>query len=178
LDATKVAAELLKVGVNGFLGSIEVPTAIVSSPIRRTMQTAEIIGKQLGIAVDVEEDIAEISFGDWDGHTNKEVAEKWPNEFEEWKGDIAIAPPGNGESLIDFDARVEQGRRRILSKYEGQTVIAVSHVMPIRGFIRTAAASDWEAYWRFSVGPCSITVLRFWGDEAAEITCINYQGHQ
>jgi len=177
LDASNVAAELLKVGVTGFLSSVEAPAVIVSSPIRRTRQTAEIIGKQLGLPVEVEEDIAEISFGEWDGHTNAEVQQKWPVEFENWKGDISIAPPGGGESLEEFDKRVQEGRKRILSKYSGQTVIVVSHVMPIRGFIKTAFASDWPSYWRISVAPCSMTVLRFWGEEAAEVTCTNYVGH-
>jgi len=177
LDATKVAAELLKVGVIGFLSSVQSPMVVVSSPLRRTRETASIIGRQLGIPVEIEDDIAEIGFGDWDGHTNAEVEAKWPTLFDQWKGDISISPPGGGESLEQFDKRVQTGRQNILNKYAGQTVIVVSHVMPIRAFIRTAIAADWPAYWRITVAPCSLSVLRFWGEEAAEVTCTNYLGH-
>lgn len=177
LDATKAGLELAKVGVTGSFASIIKPTAILASPIARAQETASVIGKQLGLAVEILEDLAEIAFGDWDGHTNQEVATNWPDLYSQWRGDELISPPGGGESLSDFDKRVQRGRREILEKYAGQTVIVVSHVMPIRGFLKAAIAADWPAYWRTSIAPCSLTILRFWGDEAAEISCVNYSGH-
>lgn len=175
-DAKKVAAELAKVGKSSVFARLLAPTAIVSSPIARTRETAEVIAQQLGLAVSLEDDIAEIAFGDWDGLTNQEVASRWPEQYNAWRGDVQIAPPG-GESLSDFDQRVQRGRARILSEYEGQTVVVVSHVMPIRGFLKAATAADWPIYWRASVAPCSITILRFWGEEAAEITVVNHSTH-
>jgi len=175
-DAHKVALELAKVGNSSVFAKLVPPSAIISSPIARTRETAQVIGDLLGLTVDIDDDIAEIAFGEWDGHTNQEVAARWPEQYNAWRGDVQIAPPG-GESLEDFDLRVQRGRARILEQYEGQTVVVVSHVMPIRGFIKAATVSDWPIYWRASVAPCSITVLRFWGEEAAEITTVNYTSH-
>jgi len=175
-DAKKVAAELAKVGKSSTFAKLLPPTAVVSSPIARTRETAEVIAQQLGLAVAIEDDIAEIAFGEWDGHTNQEVAARWPEQYNAWRGDVQIAPPG-GESLEEFDQRVQRGRERILSEYEGQTVVVVSHVMPIRGFLKAATVADWPIYWRASVAPCSITILRFWGEEAAEITVVNHTTH-
>ncbi|MFZ4065828.1 MAG: bifunctional RNase H/acid phosphatase [Rhodoluna sp.] len=175
-DAHKVALELAKVGNSSVFAKLVPPSAIISSPIARTRETAQVIADQLGLTVDIEDDIAEIAFGEWDGHTNQEVAARWPEQYNAWRGDVQIAPPG-GESLEEFDVRVQRGRARILEQYEGQTVVVVSHVMPIRGFIKAATVSDWPIYWRASVAPCSITVLRFWGEEAAEITTVNYTSH-
>jgi len=175
-DAHKVALELAKVGNSSVFAKLVQPSAIISSPIARTRETAQIIADQLGLTVEIEDDIAEIAFGEWDGHTNQEVAARWPEQYNAWRGDVQIAPPG-GESLEEFDFRVQRGRARILEQYEGQTVVVVSHVMPIRGFIKAATVSDWPIYWRASVAPCSITVLRFWGEEAAEITTVNYTSH-
>ncbi len=175
-DARKVALELAKVGNSSVFAKLVAPSAIISSPIARTRETAQVIADQLGLTIDIEDDIAEIAFGDWDGHTNQEVAARWPEQYNAWRGDVQIAPPG-GESLEEFDVRVQRGRARILEQYEGQTVVVVSHVMPIRGFIKAATVSDWQIYWRASVAPCSITVLRFWGEEAAEITTVNYTSH-
>ncbi len=117
-----------------------------------------------------------IVVSDWDGHTNQEVATNWPDHYEQWRGDVKIAPPG-GESLEEFDVRVQQGLADILDKYEGQTVIVVSHVMPIRGFLKNALQAGWPSYWRTSVAPCSISIVRFWGNEAAEITVVNQTHH-
>lgn len=175
-DAKKVAAELAKVGKSSIFAKLLAPTAVVSSPIARTRETAEVIAQQLGLSVSIEDDIAEIAFGEWDGHTNQEVAARWPEQYNAWRGDVQIAPPG-GESLEEFDQRVQRGRERILSEYEGQTVVVVSHVMPIRGFLKAATVADWPIYWRASVAPCSITILRFWGEEAAEITVVNHTTH-
>lgn len=175
-DARKVALELSKVGKSSVFAKLVPPSAIISSPIARTRETAQVIADQLGLTVNIEDDLAEIAFGEWDGHTNQEVASTWPEQYSAWRGDVKIAPPG-GESLEEFDVRVQKGRARILEQYQGQTIVVVSHVMPIRGFIRAATVSDWPIYWRVSVAPCSMTVLRFWGEEAAEISAVNYTSH-
>ena len=175
-DAQAVADELSKVSHSGAYAKVLKPTVVVSSPIARTRETAAIIAAKLGIKVEINDDIAEIAFGDWDGHTNQEVAENWPDQYEQWRGDVKIAPPG-GESLEEFDVRVQNGLADILEKYEGQTVVVVSHVMPIRGFLKSAMQAGWPSYWRISVAPCSMSIVRFWGNEAAEITVVNQTKH-
>lgn len=175
-DAQAVADELSKVSHSGAYAKVLKPTVVVSSPIARTRETAAIIAAKLGIKVEINDDIAEIAFGDWDGHTNQEVAEHWPDQYERWRGDVKIAPPG-GESLEEFDVRVQNGLADILEKYEGQTVVVVSHVMPIRGFLKSAMQAGWPSYWRISVAPCSMSIVRFWGSQAAEITVVNQTKH-
>jgi probable phosphoglycerate mutase len=175
-DAQAVAEELTKVSHSGAYSKVLRPTVVVSSPIARTRETAAIIAAKLGIKVEINDDIAEIAFGDWDGHTNQEVAENWPDQYEQWRGDVKISPPG-GESLEEFDVRVQNGLADILEKYEGKTVIVVSHVMPIRGFLKSALQAGWPAYWRTSIAPCSMSIIRFWGNEAAEITVVNQTNH-
>lgn len=175
-DAQAVAEELTKVSHTGPYAKVLKPSVVVSSPIARTRETASIVATRLGIPVEINEDIAEISFGEWDGHTNQEVAENWPDHYEQWRGDVKISPPG-GESLEEFDVRVQNGLADILEQYEGKTVIVVSHVMPIRGFLKSALQAGWPAYWRTSVAPCSMSIIRFWGNEAAEITVVNQTNH-
>ena len=175
-DAHKVAKALAEIGNMGPWSHISPVSAIVSSPIRRTMDTAHIISNELSLGVEVVEDIAEISFGDWDGHTNSEVISKWPEEFEKWQGSWTVSPP-NGESLENFDSRVQAARRSILSTHPGKTVAVVSHVMPIRGFIRAGMEAGTSGYWRPQISPCSITIIRFWGDQAAEVMTLNATSH-
>ncbi len=175
-DAHKVAKAVAEIGNAGPWSHLQPVSAIVSSPIQRTLDTAHILANELGLGVAVNEDIAEISFGDWDGHTNSEVISKWPELFAEWQGSWEVSPP-NGESLQVFDARVQRGRLGILSEYAGQTVAIVSHVMPIRGFIRAGMDAGIAGYWRPQISPCSISIIRFWGDEAAEVIALNATSH-
>lgn len=175
-DADSAAAALAQFGVSGTWAHLKPIDAVVASPVARTHETAKIIGAKLGIAVTTNENIAEISFGDWDGHTNEEVLEKWPEEFAAWQGSWTVAPPA-GESLEEFDARILAGLGEIQKQHAGKTFAVVSHVMPIRGFVRKAMDAGISAYWRPSIAPCSITVLRFWGNQAAEVLCVNSTSH-
>ena len=175
-DAHKAARAVAEIGNTGPWSHLQPVSAIVSSPIQRTLDTAHILANELGLGVAVNENIAEISFGDWDGHTNAEVMNKWADEFAAWQGSWTVSPP-NGESLEVFDARIQTGRHQILEQFVGQTVAVVSHVMPIRGFIKAGMDAGVAAYWRPQISPCSISIIRFWGDEAAEVIAVNATAH-
>ena len=76
LDARMAASALKQIGNDGPWSYLSPVSAIVASPIQRTVDTANIIANELGLSVELNEHIAEISFGDWDGHTNDEVRSK------------------------------------------------------------------------------------------------------
>jgi probable phosphoglycerate mutase len=175
-DAHQVAKAIAKIGSEGQYAYLKPPSAIIASPIQRTVDTANIIANELGLQVALEDDIAEISFGDWDGHTNEEVAEEWPTEWEAWRGSWTVSPP-NGESLAEFDERVMRARRKIVNSHAGQTVVVVAHVMPIRGFTRYAFDGGVSAYWAAQIAPCSMTIIRMWGDQATEVVAVNDTNH-
>ena len=149
---------------------------VVSSPILRTKQTAQKIAQALGLEVEISEDFAEISFGDWDGLTHAEARNADPDLFEQWRGSWTVAPP-SGESLAALDERVIRGLEAVLARHAGETVVVVSHVMPIRGILRAALGANAEAYWRILVAPTSISIARFWNREAAEVVTINSTNH-
>ncbi len=176
IDARMAAEAVAQIGKSGPWSYLSPVSAIVSSPIQRTQDTANIIANEIGLSVSLNENIAEISFGDWDGSTNDEVRENWPNEFEAWQGSWDVAPP-NGESLEEFDLRVVKGLFEIVSDHAGKTVAVVSHVMPIRGIARRAMAGGVSAYWSPQISPCSISIMRFWGDQAAEVITLNSTAH-
>jgi probable phosphoglycerate mutase len=175
-DAAAVAAELAKLGNSGVWGHLKPVTAIVTSPMARTRGTAARIGEELGITPLVLDGLKEISFGDWDGRTNDEARALDPEHFEAWRGSWDVAPP-EGENLRIFDDRIRAARNAILERFPGQTVVVVAHVMPIRGLIRAAFDADIAGYWRPQISPCSISIIRAWGGEAAEITTVNATHH-
>ncbi|MFM6971088.1 MAG: bifunctional RNase H/acid phosphatase [Rhodoluna sp.] len=176
MDARLAAEAVAEIGKSGPWSYLSPVSAIVASPIQRTVDTANILANQIGVSVSINNDIAEISFGDWDGHTNEEVKELWPNEFTAWQGSWDASPP-NGESLKAFDERVMRGLRKIVNDNAGKTVAIVSHVMPIRGIIRASLQAGNSGYWAPQISPCSISIIRFWGDQAAETITINSTSH-
>lgn len=175
-DAAAAAGAVARIGNSGAYKHLAPVSAVVASPIQRTQDTASAIAKQLNLRVELNSNIAEIAFGAWDGLTNEEAMAQDPKLFNRWRGSWEVSPPG-GESLVDFDARVLTGLQEITSRYAGQTVAVVSHVMPIRGLVRAALNAGVEAYWRPQVSPCSLTVIRFWGTQAAELMSFNDTNH-
>ena len=175
-DAARVARAIAQIGKSGPWAHIKAPSAIVCSPVLRAHETAKIIGAAIDVNADLDEGLSEISFGSWDALTNDEARAQNPALFEQWRGSWQVSPPG-GESLLDFDARVGAARERIFEQHPGETVVVVSHVMPTRGFIRAAFEAGISAYWRPQISPCSISIIRFWGSETAEILAINSTTH-
>ena len=74
--------------------------AVVSSPLRRAVATADIAAAELGLTPAIDDDLHETDFGDWDGFTLAEIQERWPGAAAAWRRDPDQAPPG-GESFAD-----------------------------------------------------------------------------
>jgi len=137
--------------------------AVVSSPLRRTRETAAFVGRELGLDVELEAGIAEAAFGEWDGFSFAEILEHWPSEIEEWLGSTAIAPPG-GEDFDSVFERVVVARDRLLRDYAGKTIVAVSHVTPIKMMIRLALDAPMRSIYKMELAPASITTIQWWPD--------------
>jgi probable phosphoglycerate mutase len=175
-DAEKVAHALKAIGSQGSWQRIAPISAVVTSPMKRARETAQIIAKGFGLQVTDNENLREISFGDWDGLSHEEAQAHDPELWNSWRGSWEVSPP-NGESLKVFDLRLQLAREQIVERHTGKTVVVVAHVMPIRGFLRWAFDAAAAAYWRPQVAPCSISIIRVWGDQTAEVVTVNHTAH-
>ncbi|MDQ6641709.1 MAG: bifunctional RNase H/acid phosphatase [Actinomycetota bacterium] len=135
--------------------------ALVSSPVRRTRESAEILAAILGHEVEIEDDLAEMEFGTWDGLTFTEVHEKYPDEIRAWLGSLDTAA-GGGESFRAVERRVLAGRDRLLESYAGKTVVAVSHVTPIKTLVADALGAPLDALHRMELSPASVSVVSYY----------------
>ncbi|HEY0775706.1 MAG TPA: bifunctional RNase H/acid phosphatase, partial [Nocardioidaceae bacterium] len=88
---------------------------VLSSPLRRTRETAEIIAQRLNHSVEVEEGLAEAAFGTWEGLTFHEVQQAYPDDLDAWLGSLDVAPGGHGDSFEEMDRKVRRTRDKILS---------------------------------------------------------------
>ena len=136
---------------------------VVASPVRRTLESAEILAEVLGKKVDVEPGFAEMEFGAWDGLTLAEVSERDKAGLDAWLGSMDTAPPG-GDSFRDVQERVLAGLDRILESHAGKTVVVVSHVTPIKVLVAQALTAPLESVLRMELSPASVTVLSFYPD--------------
>ena len=133
---------------------------VVSSPVRRTLESAEILGEVLGHPVEVEDGFAEMEFGTWDGLTFAEVAEQYKDEMDVWLGSLDHAP-GGGESFRAVEKRVLAARDRVIAEHTGKTIVVVSHVTPIKTLVAHALDAPLLSVYRMELAPASVTVLTY-----------------
>ena len=155
------------------LGPVDV---LISSPLRRTRQTADQLADQLELPVLIEDGMVETDFGDWDGYTYAEVSQKWPAELQRWLADPSVAPP-SGESFETVTRRVRRARDRILAQHGGKTVVVVSHVSPIKTLVRLALDAPASALQRMFLEPASISVIDYYADGPVSLRSFNDTAH-
>jgi broad specificity phosphatase PhoE/ribonuclease HI len=157
-----------------YLSTIGGVDAVVSSPMRRTQQTAGIVAESLGLEVAVADAWQECSFGDWDGYTFAEVQQKWPEALNAWMDSTAVAPPG-GESFEMCARRVGSARDSVLSSYPGKTVVVVTHVTPIKLMVQSVLQAPMSSLFRMELKPASITEIHWYADGLSSLKGFNLQ---
>jgi ribonuclease H / adenosylcobalamin/alpha-ribazole phosphatase len=138
--------------------------AVLTSPVRRTRESAELLAEVLGRPVEVEPGFAEMEFGAWDGLTFAEVAERDRAGLDAWLGRLDQAPQG-GESFETVEARVLAALDRVRAAHEGRTVVVVSHVTPIKILVSRALGAPLEGVFRMELSPASVSVVSYYPEE-------------
>ncbi|MEP7091903.1 MAG: bifunctional RNase H/acid phosphatase [Nocardioidaceae bacterium] len=146
--------------------------AVVSSPVRRTRESSVILAERLDKALLVEDGLAEMEFGRWDGMTFAEVRERYPDDLDDWLGSLDRAP-GGGESFRVVERRVLASLDRLLAEHAGRTVVVVSHVTPIKVLVARALGAPLDSVYRMEMAPASVTVLSFFEDGNASMRMFN-----
>jgi broad specificity phosphatase PhoE len=148
--------------------------AIITSPLRRARQTAEVVSAIVagGGAPVVEDGMRETDFGAWEGLTFAEVGRKWKDELAAWLADPSVAPPG-GESFVDTDKRVGEAIEGLREQYPGQRLLVVSHVTPIKLLVRRALEAPMSALYRMHLELASVTSIDWYADGPAVVRGLN-----
>jgi ribonuclease H / adenosylcobalamin/alpha-ribazole phosphatase len=144
--------------------------AVVSSPLRRAMETARIVAPGREIIVD--DGFRETDFGDWEALTFAEVHRRSPEELAAWLADPNVAPPG-GESFVDADKRVGAALASLTERYPASRLLVVSHVTPIKLLVRRALEAPMSALYRMHLELCSLSTVDWYADGPAVVRSLN-----
>jgi broad specificity phosphatase PhoE len=104
--------------------------AVYSSPLRRALETAEVLAASHGLEPVPVDDLREVDVGSWSGLTRAEVEERFPAQFARWLD--------YGQGWEDGETYEEMGRRavdallQLAATHDGERVLAVTHGGPIR----------------------------------------------
>lgn len=134
LQAAALARELREAGLRD----------IVSSPLRRCVQTAAAVSEALGIEVRTEPLLREIGHGTWEGLLKEEIERIDPQLLARWRERPYEVSFDGGESLSD----VAQRWRRFKANFRaaGPTLV-VTHDVLVRLALVDGGASPPRDFW-------------------------------
>lgn len=150
--------------------------AVVSSPLARCRQTADVVAGALGLPVEIADDLRETSFGAWDGLTFGEARSGHPAEHDAWLSSPSAAPPG-GESFTQVAARVKRARAHLLAAHRSRTVLLITHATPIRTLLRLALDAPPRSLPRIEVSPASLSAVASYADGNTSVRYVNATAH-
>ena len=149
---------------------------VLSSPLTRATQTAQAVADACGSTVGARPGLVETDFGQWEGLSFSEAAERDPELHGKWLGDSSVSPP-DGESFDTVHARVRELRDELLGEFDGRTVVLVSHVTPIKSLLRMALDAGPSLLYRLHLDLASISIVEFYPDGNASVRLVNDTCH-
>jgi broad specificity phosphatase PhoE len=139
---------------------------IVSSDLRRARDSAALIGEALGVDVEVDSRLREMSFGLWDGISWEAIGVLDGPRFEAWTGDWVNVPAPHGEGAQDLIRRAREWLHDFAARtdVERRTTIVVSHAGWIRAALVVLAETPMKEMFDIPVDYAKATVATAVGD--------------
>jgi probable phosphoglycerate mutase len=147
--------------------------ALYSSPLDRTMDTAQHIAQQINLAIQTVEAVTEIDFGEWTGMTFDDIWKdpRWEH-FNSFRSGTRI--PG-GETMLEVQGRFVNWMEAVRPQHDGKRVIVVSHGDPIRAAILYYAGLHIDMFNRLDISLTSVNAISV-DDSHARILTFNNVG--
>lgn len=133
-------------------------TAIYSSPLERTLETAEPLSRLKKISVRILQALTEINVGDWQGKpiSSLRMLKHWRNIHEE---SASFSFP-NGESFIDKQRVIVPALEKLIDNSSPNAVIVcVSHGDPIKLSLAYFLRIDLNNFQRIAIDPASASFI-------------------
>jgi broad specificity phosphatase PhoE len=148
--------------------------AIHASPLKRALQTAEIINEFHRKEIQTHQDLMEMDQGDFEGFSFKELMACEKEFLNKWIADPASVQMPNGESLAQLQERAWRALETIISKEENALVVAHNFtIAAILCRIRKISLSEFRST---CVGTASKTIVLLQDGEAV-IEALNDRSH-
>ncbi len=133
---------------------------VVSSPLQRCAAFADELASRHGLPLRLESGLRELDFGAWEGRS---AAELWATESEAlsrfWNDPYAFTPP-EGETLVDFEARVLGAVAGLYRQFAGRHLLLVTHGGVMRLLLARARGLPRAALLQVEVGHAALQRLR------------------
>jgi probable phosphoglycerate mutase len=133
--------------------------AIYTSPLDRTVETAQAIAGHHTLPLRIVEGLQEVDYGEWQGAELKELY-----KHELWPG-VQFYPSGtrfpNGETLGEAQNRMVATLDMLRGRHPKGLIVVVSHADIIKLAVAYYIGMHIDLFQRLEIGTCSVTALHF-----------------
>ncbi|WP_447649514.1 alpha-ribazole phosphatase family protein [Pseudomonas abietaniphila] len=139
---------------------------IVASPLQRCARFAEELSARLSLPLQLDVDLQELHFGDWEGIGTAQLMETDSEGLGRfWENPYTFTPP-NGEPVLAFSERVLGAVRRIQNAHDGERILLISHGGVMRLLLAQARSLPREQLLQVVVGHGGLFSLNVAADGA------------
>ena len=142
--------------------------AIISSPLKRAIATAEAVANRHKLSVEIDQGLRELRVGDLEGISLSNLSTTFSQFLMQWWQDKGSTKLPNGESLIDLQQRAWNVVESLLERYKTNpehnkdtTVVVVSHYFVTLAIIIKALNLPLDSYIKFRVDLGGVSTLEF-----------------
>lgn len=147
------------------------PDLIVSSPLPRALQSAEIIANGVGgVQVQIENEIEEVLYGRWEGKVFHELIDD--EEYLRYREQPLATPTPGGETIGQVQDRGVRAVRRAVEANPGKRILFVSHGDIIRTVLAHFLGVELQQFRRIRVDNATFSAVQIAGD-FAEVKFLN-----
>jgi len=144
--------------------------AIHTSPLRRAVQTAQIINEHHSLAIQNHPGLIEMNQGDFEGLSFKELMAEKKDFLKKWISNPAEVKMPNGESLAELQDRAWHTIQKVVAT--GENALVVSHNFTIAAILCRLRDISLNEFRRVCVDTASKTVVLF-GKDKVTIELLN-----
>jgi broad specificity phosphatase PhoE len=152
------------------------PAALYSSPLRRAVQTAQLIADRLGLEVRTVSGFNDMNFGQWQGLSYSEVRQRWPEVSQAWLTAPQTVTFPNGESLGRVRQRGVSALQQVIEQHPNQDAVIVGHTVLNRVLLCAVLGLDDSHHWRIGQDTCAVNTIE-WREGVFFVGSINDTCH-
>jgi alpha-ribazole phosphatase/probable phosphoglycerate mutase len=134
--------------------------ALYSSPVKRAVQTSEIIGHEVSLDVIIEDSFREMELGPWEGLSEDDINLNYPVEWQIWQTKPAELKLPGRETLDELLKRVVSCVYKITQGGNYQKIVVLTHVAIIRVLVLWQAKKSLNLYRTIHVPNAGITNIK------------------
>jgi len=133
---------------------------VVSSPLLRCLQFAEQFCQKNQLPLQIETDLQEYNFGEWEGKSSKTLFEQTPEAITRfWQNPYEYYPPG-AETMSKFEQRVLRTWQKIRNENSSKRILVITHGGVIRVILRHVFQRPREELLKIEVPLASLVAVQ------------------